>query len=141
MINDNSIIYYLDNSLKIYRSDLVNADLKLIFEKEKHQGRLNLAVAFSRIWQDLYKSHIENSSNLILIIGNEASFSDSRIMHIWLKSHQLFKNCLIKTLRVDRQLNQRDFNNFCKSGLGGFADTDLLLYSGEPRIGKYNQSA
>jgi len=81
-----SLIFYLGKqSLEIYQFD---KELVLT-DRFFHDTFVNLSDNFAHLWQK--NSKIINSQNEIyFILKNSASFTDTRIVYLWLQSWQMF---------------------------------------------------
>jgi hypothetical protein len=138
-----NIIIQLDNDLQVYvagvgDSTSKNSPFECIHQRsvalKSHQIRLY--TIFGAIWEELLDSvkGLE-ISDLVLIIGPQAGFTDSRIIYMWLKSHALFyPNSSIKVIKSADTI---DLNNLKKSDYEGLLAqaTVELQYGQEPRIG------
>ena len=77
------------NSLEVYEEqfDFEN----LIFSLYSDTRILQLHDKFANIWQQLYDKYIVKSSQIKLILKPRASFTDTRIVSIWCRSHCMFE--------------------------------------------------
>lgn len=61
----------------------------LLHSREREDRTLNLSDHFQAVWEAQYPV-IKTAKQIILVVGPEAGFSDSRIIYMWLQSHALF---------------------------------------------------
>ncbi len=84
----NCLIFYLkQESLQIYR---LSKSLVLI-NKISDSSFLNLSQNFENLWQNCW-SIISLETEIYFILGQNASFTDTRIVYLWLQSWQMFAN-------------------------------------------------
>ena len=82
------LIFYLkQESLQIYR---LSKSLVLI-NKISDSSFLNLSQNFENLWQNCW-SIISLETEIYFILGQNASFTDTRIVYLWLQSWQMFAN-------------------------------------------------
>lgn len=60
---------------------------KLVDKIERVDGFLNLGDMFQELWQ---KHSFDTQDEIFLFIGEEAGFTNSRVIFLWLKSWQMF---------------------------------------------------
>jgi hypothetical protein len=113
------------NSLEIY-TDSYHFE-NLLFSLDSDTSVLQLHNKFAGIWQQLYNKYILTSSQIILILKTRASFTDTRIISIWCRSHCMFvPNVSFRVLTQEQ-----------------FADSSSklepeIIYSQAPKIGWKN---
>lgn len=80
------LIFYLkQESLQVYR---FSQNLVLV-DKIFDNNFLNLSENFENLWQNCW-SIINLESEIYFILGQNASFTDTRIVYLWLQSWQMF---------------------------------------------------
>jgi hypothetical protein len=95
MPSNSSIIFELNNTLRVYSvRDSVNDEIKelvLLRELVRETKVLDLADKFEFLWHDLTDSGLlDNIDKIYYLIGQNAGFTDSRMIYVWLKSWQMF---------------------------------------------------
>ncbi len=122
-----SIEFVLTRELEIWRIDPVNEARVLIKKIVSDTGRLELAQSFADIWKKLFIDGVfDRVSQMTLIVGSDAGFTDTRIIYIWLKSAEMFDNITIYIVSNGQQGDNKNLS---------ITQTNILTYSGEPRIG------
>lgn len=110
------------NSLDVYYQKFYFENL--VFSLDGDTKVLQLHDKFINIWSQLYDKYIVKSSQIKLIIKPKASFTDTRIVSIWCRSHCLFNPTVrFEVLKLSQFEN--DGPNF-ESG---------IIYSQAPKIG------
>lgn len=97
------LIFYLkQESLQIYRfsNNLVSID------KILSTDFLNLSENFENLWQNC-SSIINLENEIYFILGQSASFTDTRIIYLWLRSWQMFGNLKVKKLENELFTNSK----------------------------------
>jgi hypothetical protein len=128
-----SLIITLDKDLDIYYWD---QKLDLISSKVREGYSLKLSEDFEQIWASLYDKptfDFKNINQIYLILGQNAGFTDSRIVFLWLKSWQFFgdsKNYFIT--QTAGQITRDNIENLVNQGIVNPMDLEYLK---EPRIG------
>jgi hypothetical protein len=111
------------NSLEIYQ-DQIGLE-SLVFSKISGDKILQLHDKFAQIWQDLYLEYISKANVLEVVISPKASFTDTRIVSIWCRSHCMFSPKVTLTIRKGQPQTQTIESK----------QTSEILYSQEPKIG------
>lgn len=95
-----NIVFYLNNSLKIYHK---NDDVKLLAEYLADGAKyLNLSERFTSIINNLEKQvDFDNVDKLTLLVGPRASFTDTRVIYIWLKTMKMLKGIELHVSKVE----------------------------------------
>jgi hypothetical protein len=135
------VIFYLDSDLKAYKlKNLGNrTELELINLIPKEEKYLNLSDKFEFFWQSLWPQILENETEIFYFLGPNSSFSDSRVIFIWLKTYLIFKqnlNFFVDNIKND--LNLENLNSFLLQSLIFEAkqkNNQQLTYNKEPNIG------
>jgi hypothetical protein len=130
-----SIIFYLDTNLEVYQANLVNSELKKIAELKKEGKTLNLFSNFALLWSQIFNNEIKNTEQITFLIASNASFTDTRIIYIWLKSNLIFSKIQLKIINTSEPYTENPTKIIDLMKLTGSKD---LTYSGQPRIGKNN---
>ena len=82
------LIFYLkQESLQIYRFSQSLVLIDKIFSSDF----LNLSENFENLWHNC-SSIINLESEIYFVLGQNSSFTDTRIVYLWLKSWQMFAN-------------------------------------------------
>jgi hypothetical protein len=82
-------VIVLDKDLEIF--DYTKPDNpKLLYELIKTKHTLELSTLFESIWQDLWVQGLNKATEIYYIVGENASFTDNRMVFIWLKSWRYF---------------------------------------------------
>jgi hypothetical protein len=110
------------NALEVYSQQYEFE--KLVFSLDSDTKVLQLHDKFESIWQQLYDEYIVNSSQIKLILKAKASFTDTRIVSIWCRSHVLF--CANNSFEVLTQQQLEGLNHQTEN---------QIIYSQEPKIG------
>jgi hypothetical protein len=113
------------NSLEIYTEQYEFE--KLVFSLDSDTKVLQLHNKFESIWQQLYDEYIIKSSQLKLILKPKASFTDTRIISIWCRSHALFAKDVSFEVVTLQQYEDLDKNQKSE-----------IIYSQAPKIGWKN---
>ena len=113
------------NSLEVYCDKYHFEDLVFSFDSDTKV--LQLHDKFADIWQQLYDKYISKSSQIKLILKPKASFTDTRIISMWCRSHCLFNPGVTFQIITNQQLENDSKNN----------DTEIV-YSQAPKIGSKN---
>jgi hypothetical protein len=96
----------------------------LIFSIDSDTKVLQLHDKFADIWQQLYDKYIVKSSQIKLILKTKASFTDTRIISIWCRSHCMFKPNISFEVLTQDQFESKS------------ADMEgAIIYSQVPKIG------
>ena len=113
------------NSLEIY-FEQCNFE-NLVFSLDSDAKVLQLHDKFANIWQQLYDEYIVKSSQIKLILKAKASFTDTRIISIWCRSHCMFEaNVSFEVLSLLQfQAKSQDLQS-------------EIIYSQAPKIGWQN---
>lgn len=88
------ILIILDKNLEIYESD-ENDEMSYVYIENRIEidGKLkplNLCDKFSSIWDDYIAPIIELNGEILFVLGPLASFTDTRVVWVWLKSNKMF---------------------------------------------------
>jgi hypothetical protein len=130
-----SIVFYLNNQLEVYELDYVKESIELL-ALEKSEKRLQLFETFEGVWLEIWEK-IKKTSEIYFVLGDQAGFTNTRIVYLWLKSLSEFG--LSIELKIVKNSNFVDLQNqpfsLIKSILQSATKQDLL-YSQEPRIGQ-----
>jgi hypothetical protein len=121
-----ALIFLLSqNSLEVY-DELCSFDC--LIDSINTDGRvLQLHDKFDQLWSRLYSQHIAKCTEINIVLMPKASFTDTRIISIWCRSHCFFNP------KVDLKIQtQVEF----ESQLSRF-ETDII-YSQAPKIGSKN---
>jgi hypothetical protein len=110
------------NSLEVYYQEYHFENL--VFSLDSDKEVLQLHDKFTNIWQQLYDKYISKSSQIKLILKPKASFTDTRIVSIWCRSHTMF-NTSVKFGVVNEQIESQ-IENF----------KNQIIYSQAPKIGR-----
>jgi hypothetical protein len=128
-----SIVFVLGKALRVLE---INPDVNEVTELavllKQESGYLDLADRFEGIFKSLDTTHYDQFS---LILLQNAGFTDSRIVYLWLKGESIFdgKNvAMYKTVEELELQTYQDFEDF----FGSHTSTKNLEYSREPSIGK-----
>ncbi len=100
----NTLIITLDLNLEL----ILNNEKEKTFEKipfglkrnSENLKPLNLSEYFASIWNILETNYSFNQ--IVFLVGKRASFTDTRVIWIWLKTSQLFNNLDIYTCKFDQ---------------------------------------
>lgn len=120
-------LYFIlsQNSLEVYFNNYYFENL--VFSLDSDVNVLQLHDKFVNIWQQLYDKYISKSSQIKLVLKTKASFTDTRIISIWCRSHCMFQP------DVDFEvLTQEQFVNKNKN-----LESEII-YSQAPKIGWKN---
>jgi hypothetical protein len=115
------------NSLEVYDHKYFFENL--IFSLDSDTKVLQLHDKFTNIWQQLYDKYINNSSQIILILKPKASFTDTRIISIWCRSHCMFEQNVTFEVLTQDQLENKSLNSQSE-----------IIYSQVPKIGAKPES-
>jgi hypothetical protein len=130
-----SIVFYLNNQLEVYELDYVKESIELL-ALEKSEKRLQLFETFEGVWLEIWEK-IKKTSEIYFVLGDQAGFTNTRIVYLWLKSLSEFG--LSIELKIVKNSNFVDLQNqpfsLIKSILQSATKQDLL-YSQETRIGQ-----
>jgi hypothetical protein len=110
------------NSLEVYGGQYHFE--KLVFSLDSDTKVLQLHDKFAAIWQQLYDNYIVKTSQIQLILKSKASFTDTRIISIWCRSHCMFDASVIFEVMTQEQFE--DQNQSAKT---------QIIYSQAPKIG------
>lgn len=137
-----SILIYLDNELKVFSVDTVNWTTILIKTLERTDKTLNLAQRFEFVWADMVSEGLLNDVNeIVYLIGDQAGFTDTRIVFIWLQSWKMFEGG-VKEFWINKINTRLSDNKDLSDNLRELyseaisKNNHALTYSQEPRIGK-----
>lgn len=134
-----SIVFYLNNQLEIYELDYVKEEVQLL-ALEKSEKRLQLFETFEVVWKKIWEK-IKNTSQIYFVLGDQAGFTNTRIVYLWLKSLSEFG--LSIDVKILKNSNLVDLPNqpfsLIKSILSMSTNQDLL-YSQDPRIGQNDKT-
>jgi hypothetical protein len=110
------------NSLEIYQDKY---EFELLIETiDSDQKVLQLHDKFETIWVKLYEKYISNADKIILVINPKASFTDTRIISIWCRSHCMFDPKIdLQILTYEQFESQNNISN------------QEIIYSQAPKIG------
>lgn len=95
-----NFIFYLDECLQVFTfqektqkpNQTVNLQIKVVYTLNRQKNFLNLADKFSILWEILWEvENLQSSEQIIFLIGQKASFTDTRIVYIWLQTWLMFK--------------------------------------------------
>ncbi len=132
-----SIIFYLDKTLKIYQ---VSDSVKLIKTVVSDKGYLDLYNKFEFVYSDLLADGlILNTSEIHFWLSPRASFTDTRVVYIWLRSRLIFTKGLYYIMKLEEHSGVGDVTKNNIIGLLAASkslDNKDLVYSKEPNIGK-----
>jgi hypothetical protein len=82
-----------------------------IFLLKRTKHTLELSEHFEQIWSDLYQEYaMESVENIYYTVGEFASFTDTRVIFIWLKSWQYFNPNKNYFLQGKEEKNPVDIN-------------------------------
>ncbi len=124
MITKTSIIFHLDEDLKVYAFDenvnqsftylsqeniknyevqTETAMLKRITCLNRQKHTLELANRFERVWISLDQQGWLNTQRIYFLLGPKAGFTDTRVIFIWLQTWKMFnrKNLTTQTILSD----------------------------------------
>ena len=79
-----SIVFYLNNQLEVYELDYVKESIELL-ALEKSEKRLQLFETFEGVWLEIWEK-IKKTSEIYFVLGDQAGFTNTRIVYLWLKS-------------------------------------------------------
>lgn len=95
-----SLLIILDKNLEIYEiEENLNCNFIYMLNREVSPDNshkllpLNLSDSFEAIWEEIVDKVQFN--NIIYVIGGKCSFTDSRVVWIWLKTWQMTNNLLL----------------------------------------------
>jgi hypothetical protein len=134
MTINKSIIIKLDNDLKIFEINHTDQKISKIFDLKPTQRILNLNDDFFEIWQSLWSKHLETANNFYYFVGSKSSFTNTRIIYLWLKSNFEFMNkdfFVEQDSMFDPELQPFDFVQIKLQSLS----SNDLVYSAKPKIG------
>ena len=141
MMTTNSIILHLDIDLKLASVEVVNSKVtkfKILQEIWREGKVLNLSELLADLWQKVaQEGHLDGVDKFIFLIGPNAGFTDSRVIYIWLKTEQMFKQTEFRVLKI----GQLDIESLDLSMIQDLIQqaiengTQELQYISEPRIG------
>jgi hypothetical protein len=145
MPSKKSIIFELNNTLRVYAADLsvnqTDPNITLLREVIKEGRVLELASKFEFLWHDIDENDLSSGiDEVYFLIGPHAGFTDTRIVFVWLKSWQMFhprNHFYLKKTSFDVPLDfvdvtiAKDFLNKAKNE----NNNSEIRYSREPRIG------
>jgi hypothetical protein len=133
------VIFYLDKDLKVYKLKNQKNKLELINLVPKEGKYLNLSEKFEVFWQDLWSEILQNETEIFYFLGPNSSFSDSRVIFIWLKTYLIFNQSLnLFVDNINNDLNLENLNSFLLQSLIFEAkqkNNQQLVYNKEPNIG------
>jgi hypothetical protein len=130
----------LNSSLHIYTHNHTSQTINLevgLEPKNESERFLNLADSLEHIWTS--HENLWNCSEVYCILGPNASFTDSRILFIWLQSRLLFDNgqFYMHNAQVALDFDRFTYREICEYLLPiKQKHSQELLYSSEPRIGR-----
>ena len=81
-------VIILDRDLDIYQID--DNQAKKVYSLIRSKHTLELSTHFETIWQDLWIQGLDKTKRILYIVGEDASFTDNRMVFIWLKSWRYF---------------------------------------------------
>ncbi|GAB4147286.1 MAG: hypothetical protein OHK0017_08860 [Patescibacteria group bacterium] len=86
------LVIALNKTLQIYLQNELNQVETVLF-KQQESGYLQLHDEFEKIWKDILWSKINQleDSKILLIVGQNATFTNSRVLFIWLNSLATFQ--------------------------------------------------
>ncbi len=142
---NNSIIIYLDNILKLYRSGVVKLkinenteilDLVELAALGEENGILNLADKFEILWERIEPEF--GGLPVFFIVGPRARFTDTRIVFTWLKTKAMFEPGFeFYIAKNNKPLSDLDSQELYHLLLEIKASNSKdLQYSKEPNIGR-----
>jgi hypothetical protein len=70
------------------------------------------------------------------VVGQDAGFTDTRIIFLWLKTHTLFYKIPIKILKLTDCVSKYELYELCMKKQKNKEEYAKVIYSSEPRIGK-----
>jgi hypothetical protein len=110
------------NSLEIYQDKY---ELENLIETVKSDQKvLQLHGKFESIWAKIFENYVSKATNLVLIIKPKASFTDTRIISIWCRSHCMFETKVeLQILTLEQFESQNNDAN------------KEIIYSQAPKIG------
>ena len=124
---------YLNNDLEIYEIDLVKQSLSKLFHKKNTGKGLGLFNNFDNMWAKI-QVQINLKTNIYFLVGENAGFTDTRVIYIWIKNQSLFYNTNIHIINI-KSVDIKDYSSV-KDLLSIESDnTTSLKYSRDPRIG------
>ncbi len=112
------------NSLEIYTEQLEFESL--IFSLDSDTKVLQLHDKFANIWLQLYDKYIVKYSQIKLILKLKASFTDTRIVSIWCRSHSMFVPNVSFEVLTQHQLEMQNQTTYLET---------QIIYSQAPKIG------
>jgi hypothetical protein len=115
------------NSLEVY-SEQYHFEY-LVFSLDSDTKVLQLHDKFANNWQQLYDKYIVKSSQIKLILKPKASFTDTRIVSIWCRSH-----CMFQPNMNFEVLTQEQFESKSEDM------ESAIIYSQAPKIGSKSLS-
>lgn len=162
MINPISIIIQVDTELNLIVRGFVNQsryddESNIAFEKQDllysrtldlSSGTVRLYTVFESVWAEIMETltnssmELEMSTNyrMVCLIGPHAGFTNSRIVYMWLKSHQMvYPQSTLHIVKTSHVIDLMSLNDESLQVLIT-GSSDQLMYAQEPRIG-YKGSA
>jgi hypothetical protein len=105
-------LWKIDQNLELWTLNEEGEGENLLFSKERIKMTLELSESFAGVWQELYNLHLKSASAFYYFVGSHSSFTDARVIFIWLKSSYFFKNVpyfvKINNVDMDYVLNPTD---------------------------------
>jgi hypothetical protein len=105
------------NSLEIYKDKYEFESL--IYSVDNGIKVLQLHDKFETIWTKLFDKHITKATKIVINIKPKASFTDTRIISIWCRSHCMFNP--ITSLIINGESVEKNVSK--------------IIYSQDPKIG------
>ena len=81
-------VFILDRDLDIYQIE--GSSAKKVYSLIRSKHTLELSTHFEIIWQELWIQGLDKTKRILYIVGDNASFTDNRMIFIWLKSWRYF---------------------------------------------------
>jgi hypothetical protein len=107
-----------------------------IFEHKRVENKLELFLKFESTWKQLYKEYIHNAVKLVLIVGQDAGFTDTRVVFLWLKTHSMFYKIPLTIMQLKEFMSKSELFELFQKNVNSTLDSAGIVYSSEPRIGK-----
>ncbi len=132
-------VIILDRDLDIYQIDdnQVNNQAQKVYSLTRSKHTLELSGLFETIWQDLWIQGLGKINKILYIVGENASFTDNRMVFIWLKSWCYFGygDYYCATLDLGVPTNLRLFTRWTNSILDkALINPEDLDYQKTPKI-------
>jgi len=135
-------VIQLDSKLIISARDFSNTSEQYPYQSVFHRevdlsgNRIRLYIVFEAIWSEAMDT-VQNRSidSILFIIGENAGFTDSRIVYIWLRSHiMIHPQSKLGVIKSSEAINPDSLTEGELAELMA-QSSSILEYSQEPRIG------